>query len=165
MKRFTFGIVTAAALALGAYSIAGAQAPRGGPGFGPRGDAPGEGRGAMMMLRGVELTDEQRNEARAILQAHRGLIGTPGAEAELHRALRAEIFADAPDGLKLADLQQQLAQAHANRLAAQIAVGQQLAQVLTPAQRASVRERLAQAPQRGFGGRGPEGRRARPQAN
>lgn len=165
MKRFSLGIVMASVLALSAYTVAGAQPQRGGPGMGPRGDGPGAGRGAMMMLRGLDLSEQQRSEARAILQEERGALGAVRTEVQLHRQLQAELLADAPDAQKLAELQQQLTEAHANRLAAQINVGQRLAQVLTPEQRATARERLAEAPQRGVGPRGPEGRRARPQAN
>jgi Spy/CpxP family protein refolding chaperone len=165
MRRFTIGIVMTAVLALGTFGIAGAQGPRGGAGLGPRGEGGGPGRAGMLMLRGLDLTDQQRSEVRAILQAQQGALDTVRAEARLHRELRAELLADAPDSQKLADIQQQLAQAHADRLGAQVAVGQQLAQVLTPEQRATARERLAGAPERGARGRGPEGRRARPQAN
>jgi periplasmic protein CpxP/Spy len=155
MKRFTFGIVMASVLALAAYSAAGAQ-PRGGSGGAPRAEGPGAGRGVMMMLRGLDLTDQQRAEVRTILQAQSASREAFRAEARLHRKLRSELFADAPDTGRLADLQQQLVQAQADRLAAQIATGQQVAQVLTAEQRAAARERLAQAPAReGTAQRGP----------
>lgn len=41
MKRLTFGILMASVLALSAYSVAGAQPPRGGAGWGPKGEGPG----------------------------------------------------------------------------------------------------------------------------
>jgi len=148
MKRLTFSAVVATALALGAYTLAGAQGP-GRPGGGQR---PGGGPGAMMMmLRGLDLSEAQRAQIRAFAEAQRASGSTVGAERQLHRQLQAELFAEAPDSQKIGELQQQLAQAHTERVAQQITLAQQVAQVLTPEQRHTLRERLANAPQR----RGP----------
>jgi Spy/CpxP family protein refolding chaperone len=105
----------------------------------------------MMMLRGLDLNDEQQAQVKAIRDAGRDSHQGPPAEFELHRQLQAEIFADAPDAQKVTSLQEQIAQAQTTRLANQIATEQKIAQVLTAEQRAKVRERLANAP----AGRGP----------
>jgi Spy/CpxP family protein refolding chaperone len=162
--RITAGIVATVALALAAYTAAGAQGPaRGqgqgqgqghgaGPGgWGPRG---GPGMGGMLMLRGLELTGQQREQIRGIREAHGG-PGAAIAAGQLHRQLRAEILADLPDQQRLSELRQQVLEAHQARIDRQLAVGAEIAQVLTAEQRATLRERLAQAPGRG----GPGGRR------
>lgn len=159
MKRLTLSVVMAGVLGLAAYAMAGAQGPGGGPG-GPglqRGmGGPGFGRGGpMALLRGADLTDQQKEQIRAIHESARQGRQGPPADGQLHRQLQAEILADSPDAQKIADLQQQLVQAHAARVAQQVAVAQQIAQVLTVEQRAKIRERLAQEPTRG----GPMSRR------
>jgi protein CpxP len=185
MKRLTFSAVITAVLGVAAYSVADAQSTRraaafeptgafqaAGPppgparGFGPRGG------GAMFALRGIELTDEQKAQIKAIHDEARQAAAAAdpaapanraegrqgrgprggGPEAALNRELQAELFADTPDTGKIEALQQQLAQAHAARLAQQIAVEQKIAQVLTAEQRAQIRERLAE-------GRRPSDRR------
>ena len=158
MKRLTFSMVITGVLALAAYSLADAHGNFGQRGFGrpefaqdgagPGG--PGRGRGGrgfgpMFSLRGIELTDDQKAQIKAIHDAEREAMGDrqgPPADAALHRALQGELFADNPDSQKLAALQQQLVQAQSARLARQIAIEQKVAGVLTAEQRAQVRERL-----------------------
>lgn len=142
MRRVMLSIGMTAILGLGAFTVAGAQGP-GGRGVGPGRD--GGGRGAMMMLRGLDLTEAQREQIRAIREAQPGPADGRG-DAELHRQLRAELLADVPDFGKIADLQRQIVEAQSARLAHVIEVQQQIAQVLTPEQRATVRARLAQSP-------------------
>jgi len=143
MKRFTFSVVIAAVLGVAAYTVAGAQGGQGG-GRGPGG--PGFGRGGAAVLRGVDLTDAQREQIKAIHETERDGQTGPPADAALNRQLQAELYADAPDAQKIADLQQQLAAAQSARLAKRIAIEQKIAQILTAEQRAQVRERLASAP-------------------
>ena len=156
MKRFTLSVVITALLGLTAYSLADAQSAwRGfhdrqdGSGTiaqerrGPMGPGRGFGRGGpLLALRGLDLTEEQRNQIRAIREAEREGRQGPTAEAQLHRDLQAALFADAPDAGRIAELQQQLQRAQEERLAHRIAVEQKIAAVLTPEQRAQVRERL-----------------------
>ncbi|MGH9372671.1 MAG: Spy/CpxP family protein refolding chaperone [Vicinamibacterales bacterium] len=148
MRRLTLSVVVTAVLGLAAYTMAGAQGPRfGGPGGeGPRG---GFGRGGWPALRGIELSDDQKAQIRAIRDAERQSQEGPPAALQLHRQLQSEVFAESPDAQRLAALQQQVLQAQAAELAKRIALEQKLAKVLTPEQRASVRERLAQEPSRG----------------
>ncbi len=152
MKRFTTSVVMAAVLGVAAYSVAGAQGPGRGWGSGPRADGMGAGRGAQMMLRGLDLTDQQQEQVRAVREAQRGTREAALENLRLHRDLRSEIFAEAPDPQRIAALQQQITQEQADRFARQLETEQQVAQVLTTEQRATVRERLAQAPARGEAG-------------
>lgn len=167
MKRLTLSVVGAAVLGLAAYTLAGAQAAgqteRQGPGrgFGIAGRGPGGpggpvfGRGPMMLLRDVELSDQQKEEIRTILKAEADGRQGPPAEAALQRQLQAELYADNPDLQKLDSIQQQLTQAEAARLAKRVEIEQKIAAVLTPEQRAQVREKLSSAPQERPRRRGP----------
>ena len=156
MKRLTLSVVMTGVLGLAAFSISNAQQGGGSPGGGPRGRGPGGpggfGRGGVAVLRGVDLTDEQKASIKAIHDAERPARTGPPADEALRRELEAEVFADAPDAQKIATLQQQLVQAQAERLAHEIAVQQKVAAVLTAEQRAKVRERLSQAPPERRGG-------------
>ena len=156
MKRLTLSVVMTGVLGLAAFSLSNAQqggeVPRGrGPG-GPS----GFGRGGVAVLRGVDLTDEQKASLKAIHEAERQDRTGPPADMTLRRELEAEVFAEAPDAQKIATLQQQLVQAQSERLAHEIAVQQKVAAVLTAEQRSKIRERLSQAPpeRRGFERRG-----------
>ena len=165
MKRLTLSVMMTAVLGLAAFSLSNAQS--GSPGEGPRGRGPGGpggfGRGGVAMLRGVDLTDEQKASIKAIHDGERQARTGPPADVALRRELQAEIFADAPDAQKIAALQQQLVQAQSEHFAQELAVQQKVAAVLTSEQRAQVRERLAQGPpeRRGrFERRGPDDRQS-----
>jgi periplasmic protein CpxP/Spy len=145
MKRFTLSVVITAILGLAAYTAASAQGPGFGPGFGGR--RGGFGPGGSAALRGIELSDDQREQIRTIREAERESWNGPPPGVQLQRQLEAELFAEYPDAKKLAALRQQIVQAHAVMLERRTAVEQKIAQVLTPEQRATVRERLAQEPQ------------------
>ena len=152
MKRFALSVIMTGVLGLGAYTFSGAQPPARSPeGQRPWG-GPGGGRGHLALLRGADLTEEQRAAIRAIREAEQPAGEAPVDEARLRRELHAEVFAESPDAQKIASLQQQLAETQSARLARQIATDQKIAQVLTAEQRARIRERLAQAPS---GRRGP----------
>lgn len=155
MKRITLTVAITAVLGLAAYSMAGAQGPGSGSGFGPGFRRGVFARGGLPALHGVELTEDQKAQIKAIRDAEREAGATPPAEVQLHQQLQAELFADVPDTTKLSALQDQIAQAHAARLAKRVEIDQRIAQVLTAEQRATVRENLAKGPQR----RGPAGRR------
>ena len=159
MKRLTSIIAVTALLGLGAITAAGAQGPGRGQGFGQGFDGRG-GRGAMMMLRGVDLTESQREQIRAIREAQPApAAGSP--DGGLHRQLQAELLAEAPDMQKVAELQARIAEAQSARLAHFVTIQQQIAQVLTPEQRAALRERLARTPDQMRQSR-PAGRRPAP---
>jgi Spy/CpxP family protein refolding chaperone len=62
----------------------------------------------------------------------------------LRRQLDAEILADSPDEQKIDSLREQLIQANGEELSHHIALQRKIAEVLTPEQRATARERLEQ---------------------
>src|SRR5215203_2089902 len=150
MKRLIFSVVMTGVLGLAAFSLSNAQQGGDSPAGGPRGRSPGGpagfGRGGVAVLRGVDLTDEQKASIKAIHEGERPERTGPPADAALRRGLEAEVFAEAPDTQKIAALQQQLVQAHGERLAHEIATQQKVAAVLTAEQRSQVRERLSQGP-------------------
>jgi Spy/CpxP family protein refolding chaperone len=114
----------------------------------------------MMMLRGLDLTESQQEQIRAIREAQPALDAGE-ADRGLHRQLQAELLADVPDMQKLAALQTRIAETQSARLAHRVTVQQQIAQVLTAEQRATLRERLARTPDQMRQGR-PTGRRGPP---
>jgi periplasmic protein CpxP/Spy len=163
MKR-TFWMTTAA-VGLAAVLVlpAMAQDPQGrgagrgqGIGMGPgRAGGPG-GAGPMGLLRGVQLTDSQREQIRAIHEQARTSAAEPGQALQLRRDLHLALLADTPDQQRVASLKQAIAAAQAEGLARRGEVLGRVAQVLTPEQRAEVRQRLDQAPAGPRGsGRGP----------
>ncbi len=141
MKRTLWSVIVAVVLAVAAFSFADAQGrghrgprPDGGPAFG-RG-----GPGGFARL--ADLTDEQKHQVQAILEEERSSREGPPASMTVRRQLDAEILSDSPDEQKIDTLRQQLVQAHAEELSRQIALRRKIAQVLTPEQRATARERL-----------------------
>ena len=158
MKRFALSVVMTGVLGLAAYTFSGAQPPARGPeGQRPRG-GPGAG---VALLRGADVTEEQKAAIKAIRDAEQSARQGQSSEGQLRRELQAEVFADNPDTQKIASLQQQLAESQSVRLARQIATEQKIAQVLTAEQRAKIRERLSKAPadRRGPRGEGQDPRR------
>jgi Spy/CpxP family protein refolding chaperone len=111
----------------------------------------------MGQLRGIELTDAQREQIRAIHEGARD-DGSRAKLGELQTQLQAAIFADTVDLQKVEALKSSIAQAEAAALAARIDVQTRVAQVLTPEQRAQARANAANRPQRGGDARGPRGR-------
>ena len=147
MKRLILTIVAAAAVGAAAFSIADAQGPgRRGP-DGQRFRGPGS---AFGIARLADLTDEQRQKVREILESERANGQAPEEPMTLRRQLHAELLADSPDDQKIQSLRQQILDATANALTREISVQRQIAQVLTAEQRAKVRERLSAEHHRGF---------------
>jgi Spy/CpxP family protein refolding chaperone len=163
MKRILFSGLLAGLIGIGAFTLADAQGGGqrgrgpGGPGFG------GFGRGGF--ARFADLTDEQKQQVQAILEADRAARQAPPAGRHLRRDLETELLADAPDDQKIDALRQQILQAQGEELSRHVALQRKIAQVLTPEQRAKARERLAEGPRsRGERGQAGEGRSPRPQA-
>ena len=159
MKSAVVGAVAAAFVA--SVAVAQGQGPgvqgRGGRGPGGIGGpgAPG-GRGpAPGVMQG--LSEEQRQQVKAIMDEGRDAQQGPPADAKLRRDLEAELLADAPNDQKIEDLKQQILLAQAEGLSRHIAVQKRIAQVLTAEQRVKARERLAQEPGEGRGRRGGGG--------
>lgn len=124
------------------------QGRTGGPG-GPGGPG-GRGRGGPFGGVMQDLTDQQREQVKAILEAERQGEQGPPADMKLRQALEQELLADAPNAQKIEELKQQIVAATGESLNRHIAVQQKISQVLTAEQRAKARERIAQ---RGEGGR------------
>jgi len=144
MKRTIWSAVLAMVVA-GAVAIPViAQPPQGGrgPGRGPGFD------GALPILRGLNLSDAQREQIRAITDAQRTADNPRRNLMDLERQLHAALLADVPDQQKIEELKTSIASASAAALAARIDVESRIAQVLTPEQRAQAREALDRAPGR-----------------
>ena len=136
MKRAIWSSIVIIVFAAAATIPAIAQPPqgRGGPGRG----GPG---GPMPMLRGLDLTEAQREQVRALAAERRNQGENPGRKvAELERQLRLAVFADTPDLQKIDELKTAIAAATSEALAARIDLESRIAQVLTPEQRAKARE-------------------------
>ena len=114
-----------------------------GMGMGPGGRAPGgPGGGPMGLLRGIELTDAQRDQIRAIMDQHRE--EAPGMKVrELDQQLQLAILADTPDPQKVDELKAAVSTAAAEQLGTRIDVETRIVQILTPAQRTQARENIS----------------------
>jgi periplasmic protein CpxP/Spy len=134
-----------------------AQPPQGGRG---PGRGPGAG-GLMPVLRGLDLTDAQREQITALTEQRRA-AGDPGRNLmDLERQLQTAILADTPDQQKIEELKNSIAAASAQELAARIDLQSRIAQVLTPEQRAQAREAVGKGPGH-RGGAPPTARHFRP---
>jgi periplasmic protein CpxP/Spy len=131
------------------------QARRGGPG-GPGG--PGGGRMGPVAVPFEDLTEEQRQQIKAIMDEQRGGEQGPPADMKLRQALETELLADAPNEQKIQELKAQVDAASAEQLAKHIAIQRRINQILTPEQRATARERIEKRQQDGRGRRGGGGR-------
>lgn len=155
MKRTIWSSVVVLVLAAAAAIPVLAQPPqgRGGPGRGMAGVP-------MPILRGLDLTDAQREQIRALTAERRSQGENPGRTvADLDRQLRLAVFADTPDLQKIDELKSAIAAATAEQLTARIDLESRIAQVLTPEQRARAREALNAVGTRR--GPGPGARRGR----
>jgi Spy/CpxP family protein refolding chaperone len=132
----------------------GGRGPGGRPGqmgqmwrMGPQG--PGQRFGGA--LAGLDLTDDQRTKVVAIHRGAREQAAPVDQELRVvERDLHRELFADARDAAKIADLSAKVAALRKQLADLHVTTTGSLADVLTADQRATVRER---------GGRGGRGRR------
>jgi Spy/CpxP family protein refolding chaperone len=150
MKR-TVWITTAAVALTAALAVpAAAQDPQGrgpgrGMGMGPAGQGGRMGpSGPMALLRGVQLTEAQREQIRAIHEEARGTEGEGRKGMELQRELRLALLADTPDQQKIESLKLAINTAHADALSRRIDVQTRVTQVLTAEQRAQARQNAEQ---------------------
>lgn len=146
LKTRTLSMIAAAAIALtaGISTVAGQQTDQpAGPGKRQgfrQGGHRGPG-GPMFALRGLNLTDDQRTQIKAVLNEARpeGVKAPARKVAELQRSLRAAIFAETPDQAQIDQLRAALAEAQASAIAKRIEVSSKIAQILTPEQRQKLR--------------------------
>lgn len=87
----------------------------------------------------LNLTGEQREQIRAIVQEQQNLTAAQRVMG-IERQLRVAIFSDTPDPSAIDQLSASLVDARAAAEAARIQTLLRIAQVLTPEQRASLRE-------------------------
>jgi Spy/CpxP family protein refolding chaperone len=136
------------------------QSRRGGGPGGPGG--PGGGRMGPLGVPFEDLTEEQRQQIKAIVDEQRAGQQGPPADMKLRQALETELLADAPNDQKIQELKAQVDAASAEQLAKHITIQRKINQILTPEQRATARERiekrLADGPGRGRRGGGGGGR-------
>jgi len=132
----------------------------GGPG---RPGGPGAGRIGPVGVPFEDLTEEQRQQIKAIMDEQREGEQGPPADMKLRQALETELLADAPNDQKIQELKGQIDAASAEQLAKHITIQRRISQILTSEQRAKARERIASRPENGPGrgrrGDGGGGRR------
>src|SRR5262249_8602133 len=142
---------TALAISLGALTVL-AQGPgkrMGGPGRGGP-DGPGFGPAFMPMLQRLDLTDQQREQVRALMEANRP--PEPGQLRDAELKLHGAILADAPDLQAIDAAKAAINAAHASELAHQIDVLAKVAQILTADQRQKLLKLQSEGPRgRGHG--------------
>ena len=123
MKR-RFIILVVACLA--AIAPLAAQGHMGPPHHGPGG-------GLMPMLHQLNLTDAQKDQIRALMEAEH--TAGPSKILELQQKLHTAVFAEAPDLQVIDALKTSLNAAHAEELDRHVEHLQKLAQILTPEQK------------------------------
>jgi periplasmic protein CpxP/Spy len=142
MKRTMWTAVAALMVAAAVAIPVIAQPPQGGRG---PGRGPGMG-GPLPMLRGLNLTDAQRDQIKTLTEQRRTGENPRQNLMDLERQLHAAILADTPDQQKIEELKSSIAAASAQELAARIDLESRIAQILSPEQRAQAREAVAKGP-------------------
>jgi protein CpxP len=136
------GLVAALA---GGTAVSFAQGPGpGGPGLeAPRGPR-GGGRGVDFGLRGVQLTDAQREQVRSIMQSHRTeLDNTRKALGEAHRAFAAATRSATPDEAAVRTQASAVANAMAEEAILRAKIRAEVHALLTPEQQQELKTREA----------------------
>jgi Spy/CpxP family protein refolding chaperone len=106
-------------------------------GGGGRGDQLGAG--LLAELAQLDLSADQRDKVRAIMEADRTQnMDAMQALAEAHRSLNAAIYAATPDAAAIASLQARIVDGETAQLAREVKIRQAVAQILTPEQKAKL---------------------------
>lgn len=153
-KGIVIAGVLVAALA-GGHALAGAQAPRGGPEMrgepghgGSRGPFRG-GPGGALGLRGIELTDAQREQVRSIMESHREEFAAVRTKlGEAHRAFAAATRGDAVDEAAIRTQSTAVANAMADDAILRARVRSQVRALLTAEQQQQLKEGEAEMQKR-----------------
>ena len=146
-KRFLLAAGLVAALAGGsAVAVAHGQRPGpGGPGF-PGGPGP---RGPGFDLRGIELTDAQRDQIRSIMESHTAEFDAAGTKRrEAHRAFASAVEAEASDENAIRSASAAIGAAMADEALLRAKVRTEVQTLLTPEQREQLTQRRAEMEKR-----------------
>jgi len=102
----------------------------------------GHGVGGMRMLRQLDLSAEQREQASKIFEEQRPAIRErANAEREAHRALRQAVRDPNADGARIRELADAAGRAHADAIVLRAETTRRVVALLTPEQRAQLEER------------------------
>ena len=137
MKKITIAIIAIAVLALGAIFVA-AQKSAGGEGQGKRGFGHGRGHrgGGGMMLRGLDLTDDQKNQVKQIMEASKSKVQPLRESMKANRDKLRQATADGKfDEAQVQALATEQANISAQLLVERTRTKSQIFQILTPEQR------------------------------
>ncbi len=96
----------------------------------------------MALLRGVQLTDAQRDQIQAIMEEHRENLPADRVR-DLNQQLQLAVLADTPDMQKVEALKTEIAARAAEELAMRVEIESRIVQILTPAQRAQARDNIS----------------------
>jgi Spy/CpxP family protein refolding chaperone len=130
MTIVTRTLRTAALVTLAAVLTAGTLAAQ------PQRPLPGRPPGGRFLMQELQLTPEQQQAIRTLLDEQRASTGSEMAHVrDLRQQLNSAIFADVPDASAIEQIQQNLADAQRSALAQRVALQLKIAQILTPAQR------------------------------
>lgn len=155
--RRRFLVAAALAIGLGALPVlAQGQGPgpgpgqrMGGPGRGGRGPG-GPGPGIMPMLQQLDLTDQQREQLRTLMDENRP-PADPGQLRDAELKLHAAILGDTPDPQAIDTAKTAINAAHAAELDHQVQMLSKIAQILTPEQRQQLLKLQSDGPPRARG--------------
>lgn len=154
LKRVLVAAGLVAALA-GGTAVAIAQPPQGGgagiggPGRGPRGGGPRGFGGADLGLRGVDLTDAQKEQLRTIMESHKQELEQVRTKMrEAHQGLAAAVDAQTVDEATIRARSTTLATAMADEAILRAKVRAEVQGILTAEQLQKMQERKAEMQKR-----------------
>lgn len=142
-----------AALLAGGSAVAIAQSPQAGPGVhgpgrGPRGGGPG-GFGGDLGLRGIDLTDAQREQVRAIMESHTTELEQVRTKLRAaHQSMGAATAAETIDEAAIRAKSADVAAAMADEAILRGKLRAEVFAILTPEQQQKVKEQRTEQQQR-----------------
>jgi Spy/CpxP family protein refolding chaperone len=134
---YVAGLLAASSVALALP----AEAHRMGPGSGAQHEMQGRPGGGMRMLRQLDLTQEQRDQARKIFDEQAPALRERGAAARAaHDALRKGTLDPNADSSRIRELADAVGKAHADAAVLRAETMRRVAALLTPEQRAKLEQ-------------------------